>query len=80
MCRRLYLSSIETVLDILSMPDVYVALTTNLWTSRYLTMTVDYINSESTLESEVLQTREMKERHTRENIAKALHTVIQMED
>lgn len=79
-CRRLYSSLKENVLDILSSPDVYVALTTDLWTSRaiesYLTVTVHYINSEWKLESKVLQTREMKERHTGENIAEALLSVI----
>jgi len=61
-------------------PAVYLALTTDLWTSQavasYLTVTADYISSEWKLESKVLKTREMQERHTGENTAEALSIVI----
>jgi len=71
---RLYSSLKEKILEIMASPEVYVALTTDLWTSQsvqsYLTITAHYINSKWELESKVLQTREMKERHTGEILQK----------
>jgi len=79
-CHRLYSSLKEKILEIMASPEIYVALTTDLWMSQsvesYVTITAHYINSKWELESKVLQTREMKERHTGENIAEALRTAV----
>jgi len=60
---------------------IYVALTTNLWTSNatkaYLTVTAHYIDNSWRVVSQVLQTRKMPERqHTEVNIASRLQTVV----
>jgi len=74
---RLYSSLKEKILEIMASPKVYVALTTDLWTSWSVeSYTAHYINSKWELESKVLQTREMKERHTGENIAEQLRTAV----
>ena len=79
-CHRLYTSMKESLLEILSSTDVHVAITTDSWTSRaiqsYLTVTAHYITSDWKLESKVLQTREMPERHTALNIAEKLRDSI----
>ena len=66
----------ESLLEILSSTDVHVAITTDSWTSRavqsYLTVTAHYITSDWKLESKVLKTCEMSERHTALNIAEKL--------
>ena len=70
----------ESLLQILSSKDVHVAITTDSWTIRavqsYLTVTAHYITSDWKLESKVLQTREMPERHTALNIAERLRDSI----
>ena len=70
----------ESLLEILSSTDVHVAITTDSWTSRavqsYFTVTAHYITSDWKLESKVLQTREMPERHTALNIAEKLQDSI----
>ena len=78
-CRRLYGSLKENLLDTLSLK--YVAVTTDLWTSRatesYLTVTAHFLNSEWSLQSKVLLTQEMSERHTGKNIAERLREAVQ---
>lgn len=58
----------------------YVALTTDIWTSRqtrgFLTVTAHYISSEWIMKSEVLETARMKKDHTAENIAEELKRVM----
>ena len=58
-----------------------VALTCNFWTSRasdaYLEVTAHYITPTWELKSRSLQTREMKERHTAENVAAELNDVVE---
>lgn len=50
----------------------YLPLTTDIWTSRqtrgFITVTVQYINSEWNLKSAVLETARMENDHTAENI------------
>ena len=79
-CHKLYSSLKEKLLEVMASPELYVAITSNLWTSRavesYLTITVHFINSEWKLESKVLQTKEMSKRHTGENIAEVLSSAI----
>ena len=79
-CYKLYTSLKENLLEVLASPKVYVVITTDLWTSRavesYLTITAHFINSDWKLESKVLQTKEMPERHTGENIAEVLCNAI----
>ena len=70
----------ESLLEILTSTDVHITITAVSWTSRavegYLTVTVHYITSDWKLESKVLQTHEMPERHTALNIAERLQDCI----
>ena len=79
-CYKLYTSLKENLLEVLASPKVYVAITTDMWTSRavesYLTSTAHFINSDWKLESKVLQTKKMPERQTGENIAEVLCNAI----
>ena len=65
-CQKLYLSEKEKLLE--KLQSRYVSLTSDLWTSHaiqaYLTVTVHFINEEWNMESYVLTTNEMPERHT----------------
>ncbi|KAK3890989.1 hypothetical protein Pcinc_005154 [Petrolisthes cinctipes] len=57
----------------------YIALTTDIWTSRqtkgYITITAHYISPEWSLKSCVLETARMKKEHTAENIANYIRRV-----
>ena len=79
-CHKLYCSLKEKLLEVMASPELYVAVTSDLWTSRaiesYITVTAHFINSEWKLENKVLQTKEMPERHTGENIAETLRSAI----
>ena len=65
-CQKLYHSERECLITKLQAK--HVALTNNLWTSlavqAYLTVTVHFINEDWMIESYVLTTKEMPERHT----------------
>jgi len=58
------------------------AITTDIWTSRatqaYITITAHYISGEWSIESHLLCTSEMAERHTGSNIAARIREVLQM--
>jgi hypothetical protein len=73
-CRKMYNNLKEQLLGDLKYK--YVSLTTDSWTSRmtdsYTTLTVHWINEDWELQSKVLFTKEMSERHTGENIATCL--------
>lgn len=77
--RRLYTSLKEELLGVFTSP--YVAVTTDMWTSRatqgYLTVTAHFINSKWEFESKVLLTQEMAETHTRECIAERLWEAVE---
>ena len=70
-CRKMYNNLKEKLLG--ELKSQYVSLTTDSWTSRitdsYTTLTVHWINESWELQSKVLFTKEMSERHTGENIA-----------
>ena len=57
-----------------------VALTTDMWTSRttnsYITVTAHYLRDNYTIHTNVLETVEMEERHTSENLVRHLSSVI----
>ena len=57
----------------------YVAVTSDIWTSRvtqaYITLTVHFITDDWKMESKVIQTEEIPERHTGENISLRLTNV-----
>ena len=77
LCRRKYLSAKEQLLATLeAIP--YVAVTSDIWTSRvtqaYITLTVHFITDSWKMDSMVLQTQEMPERHTGVNIHAQLST------
>ena len=63
-CHRLYSLLKESILDIMALPEVYIALTIDLWTNwsveSYLIAMAHYINSKWEPKSNL----EMKERHT----------------
>ena len=65
------LSSLESTLS--------VSLTTDIWTSRtvqaYITVTIHFITKDWVLDSKVLVTREMMERHTGVHIAETLREI-----
>ena len=65
-CQKLY-ASVKEKLHI-ALQSRYVAFTSDLWTSQavqaYLTVTAHFITEQWVLESYVLETREMPERHT----------------
>ena len=73
-CHKMFDSLKEELLAKLDSP--YVSLTTDIWTSRtqqaYLTVTAHFITGKWKMESKVLQTSEMPERHTRVNISERL--------
>ena len=73
-CHKMFDSLKEELLAKLDSP--YVSLTTDIWTSRtqqaYLTVTAHFITGKWKMESKVLQTREMPERHTGVNISERL--------
>ena len=78
MCRRKYLLMKEQLLATLqAIP--YVAVTSDIWTSRvtqaYITLTVHFITDDWKMESKVIQTEEIPERHTGENISLRLTNV-----
>ena len=59
----------------------HVALTTDHWTSRavdsYLGLTAHFVNQHWELVTRVLQTREVKERHTSANVADDLRSIVE---
>ena len=65
-CQKLYTEEKEKLMG--KLDSRHVALTSDLWTSQavqaYLTVTVHFINDEWALESYVLTTTEIPERHT----------------
>ena len=73
-CHKMFDSLKEELLAKLDSP--YVSLTTHIWTSRtqqaYLTVTAHFITEKWKMESKVLQTRGMPERHTGVNISERL--------
>ena len=73
-CHKMFGSLKEELLAKLDSP--YVSLTTHIWTSRtqqaYLTVTAHFITEKWKMESKVLQTRGMPERHTGVNISERL--------
>lgn len=74
-CRKKYTTIKEELLSSLQSIS-NVALTTDIWTSRtvqsYLTVTVHFIADNWVMDSKVLVTREMSERHTGIHIAESL--------
>ena len=74
MCQKRF----EELKDVVaaSLTDQFVSLTTDIWTSRatqaYLTITSHFITKDWKMQSSVLQTREMPERHTGVNISERL--------
>ncbi|KAL0872158.1 hypothetical protein ABMA27_004567 [Loxostege sticticalis] len=60
----------------------YIALTTDLWTSdsskSYMTLTIHFIN-EDTFKSLTISTREVKDAHTSENLAREIKDVLETE-
>jgi len=75
------LSSLKNdLLKVFTLPELFVAITINLWTSSviesYIMITDHFINNEWKIESKVLQTKEIQERQAGENIAKALRSAI----
>ena len=79
-CRRIYTTVSEELRATLSSPNLHVALTTDLWTSKateaYLTVTCHYITDEWDIANKVLLTREMPERHTGLHIAERLRQAV----
>ena len=61
----------------------FLAFTTDIWTSRateaYMMITAHYISDEWKLESNVLCTSEIAERHTGANIASRIQEVLEVE-
>uniref|UniRef100_A0A667YW07 BED-type domain-containing protein n=1 Tax=Myripristis murdjan TaxID=586833 RepID=A0A667YW07_9TELE len=59
---------------------LYVALTTDCWTSlnatSYITVTSHFLDQEWNMQAGVLSTRAMEERHTGENLHRELNTVV----
>ena len=74
-CHRLYDTEKEQLLTLIA-NSVCVGLTTDIWTSAaihaYMTVTVHIIDDEWQLQSKVLVTKEMPERHTGQHIADKL--------
>ena len=74
-CRRKFLLLKENLLATLSQ-QCDVTLTTDIWTSRtiqaYLTITTHYLTEDWKMETKVLLTREMPERHTGMHISERL--------
>ena len=66
-CRKKFDAMKEQLLATLATVQ-YVAVTTDIWTSRatqaYITVTVHFLTDRWKMESKVLQTQEMPERHT----------------
>ena len=77
-CRQIFNSHKKELIAKLDSPSV--SLTTDIWTSRvqqaYLTVTVHFITEQWVMESKVLLTREMPERHTGINIAERLKEAV----
>ena len=74
-CRKKFISLKEELLATLATVP-YVAVTTDIWTSRstqaYITVTAHYLTNVWKMESKVLQTHEMPERHTGVHISERL--------
>ena len=78
-CRKKYHAIKQEVSNSLE-STTSVALTTDIWTSRtvqsYITVTVNFLTEDWILDSRVLVTHEMMERHTGVNIAECLREIV----